>query len=369
MRVIHVAPPFLALSDDMGYGGIERVINSLRRSQKELGQETDVIAASDSSVYGLLPTVKSFGTETIFSKTPDIHSVSEGSYRKLMHAARFLEYARHEKDAFFHVHDDNLLPFLRQLDLNRFLFTIHNDYDTFWPAVEYPELTHSDMNIVAISRRHKEIYEQHGYSVMTYVYNGIDVDRIPFSSEKSDYVLSLSAIIPIKGQDIAARLAKDNGWSLILAGNVGDQDYFDTFKDLIDFDISGEVDKSAAYRSLPNRPKLVYAGHVNDEQKFPLYRDARAFIMLTQVDEPFGLVVPEALAAGTPVVALARGAMPELIESGITGYICDDVSELASAVEKTGDIDPRACRASAVNRFSSRLMAQRYLELYSQIWN
>lgn len=366
MNVVHVAPPFLALDESMKYGGTERVINSLRRKQKELGLETRVLACSDSTVEGLIPTVKSIGVNDIYGKGIEHDTVRRHTYIKLDHIAQVLSYAQQHPDVLLHVHDDFLLPFLSSLP-HLSIMTVHSDYGTFWQTEEHPQLTSSYQNMVAISQSHKRELTAHNLPIRAVVYNGLEASEFPFLDKKDDFLLSLSAIAPHKGQHIAIDVAQKAGKTLVIAGNITDLDYFNSFKEAIQFDLSDEKDKFTAYKALPAGQKIVYVGSVNDEQKKPLYAHAEAFLMPISWEEPFGLVMIEALACGTPVLAFDRGAAPEIVQSGVNGYICHDVGEM---IQKLGDlksISPQECRRGMEQNFSLDKMARDYLRLYEEI--
>ncbi len=363
MKIIHVCPPFLPLSREMRYGGTERIILSLMARQALEGHELSVIAPSDSTVAGLMPTVESIGLGDIYA--------SEGknknsAARKQEHVAKFLEYAQAHQEAFLHIHDDVVFPYLDRVR-NPYVFTVHCTYDEFWQSEKYPALVASPRNMVAISQSHRRIFESHGYAIRSVVYNGIDVEDFSFSAEKDDFLFSLSVIAPHKGQKIAVQAARSAGTSLVMAGNIGDDDYFESFMSEIDFDISRERDKYDAYKSLPSGKKVVYAGTMNDFQKKPFYSMAKAFLMPVQWEEPFGLVMVEALASGTPVIGFNRGSVPEVVSDEETGFVVSSLEGMVDAIDKIGHINPQKCRERSITNFSSAAMARNYLGLYQRI--
>jgi glycosyltransferase involved in cell wall biosynthesis len=145
----------------------------------------------------------------------------------------------------------------------------------------------------------------------------------------------------------AARRARRR---LVIAGIVHDQAYFDErVKPAIDGD------------------KVIYRGAVGGAERGRVLGRARVLLHLVSFDEPFGLSVIEALACGTPVIAFRRGAMPELIDHGVTGFLVDTVEEAAACIERVSELDRRACRAAAEQRFSVDRMADEYVRLYRRI--
>jgi len=161
--------------------------------------------------------------------------------------------------------------------------------------------------------------------------------------------------VPSKGASTAISVARRAGMPLVIVGDVSP--YLPESRPYYENEIAPHVDRDRVhhYPSLPN-------GRVLE-----LMRNARAFLFPIAWEEPFGLVVAEAMAAGTPVVATARGSLPELVEAGVTGYLADDVAGLAAAVERAGSIDRARCRRRARERFGYRRMARRYEDLYRAV--
>jgi glycosyltransferase involved in cell wall biosynthesis len=367
MKIVHVAPPFLALDENMKYGGIERVIMSLVKKERCLVDDVKIIAPSDSNIMGLVPTVKSIGVDDIYSPSIDREAVRQNSLSKIAHIAKVLEFSAENYDSILHFHDDYFAPFMRQIS-SRALLTLHSPYEEFWMTEEFPEASAQAKNLIAISRKQGEIYSSHGFNMRSVVYNGIEVDTFPFSAETGSFLLSLSGILPHKGQHLALEFAKSAGLDLVIAGNIANQEYFDRMiRPNIQYDLSNEEDKLGAYRMLGKGPKAVFVGPVNDEQKKPLYAAAKAFIMPVLWEEPFGLVAIEALACGTPVIASNRGALPELIDVGRTGFLCGSDSDFVDAISNIGSLDRLACRKVAESRFSSDAMARSYIEIYKNL--
>jgi glycosyltransferase involved in cell wall biosynthesis len=351
----------------MKYGGIERVVLSLIRKQRQTENEIEVIAPSDSKVQGLIQTVKSIGVDDIYQASTPKDKVRANSWTKMAHAAMVLDNARGRQDTVFHAHDDYLLPFFSSIGSN-IIMTLHSPYEEFWMTEDFPDITDHTGSLIAISHKQRQIYESHGYKIMAVVYNGIDVEEHQHSLQKDDFLLSLSAVAPHKGQHTAIELAKQKGLPLIIAGNIANNDYYnEKIRQHMTHDLTAEQDKLAAYRQLPQGPKIVYVGPVNDEQKKPLYAQARAFLMPVYWEEPFGLVAVEALAGATPVIAMERGALPELINPGITGFLCKDEQGMADAIDKIDTLDKQACRQDAEARFSSQKMAEDYIRIYEQL--
>jgi glycosyltransferase involved in cell wall biosynthesis len=183
-------------------------------------------------------------------------------------------------------------------------------------------------------------------------YNAIDVASFPFQNEKRDHLLFLSRMSPEKGPTLAIEVARRTGRRLVMAGKIDakDRDFF-----------AGEVEP------LIDGEQIIFKGEADSVLKRELYREASCVLMPIEWDEPFGLVMPEAMACGTPVIVFNRGAAPEIVEHGETGFVVDTLDEMVCAVGRLQTIDPAYCRARAEQRFDAPIMARRYLEIYESI--
>jgi glycosyltransferase involved in cell wall biosynthesis len=176
----------------------------------------------------------------------------------------------------------------------------------------------------------------------------VDTDRLAFSPRPDPgYLAFLGRLTANKGVHVAIEVARKLGRPLRIAGNVSDEtggrQFFETHV----------------------RPQLgdgiEWIGAVDDDAKAPFLRNAAALLVPIQWEEPFGLVVAEALACGTPVLAMHRGSMPELIRHGVTGFLCRSTDEMVDAAARVGEIDRRACREDCERRFSADRMVQDYV--------
>lgn len=184
------------------------------------------------------------------------------------------------------------------------------------------------------------------------VHNAIDVSSFPFESEKEDYLLFLSRISVEKGPHLAVEVARRTGRRLLIAGKVDEVDrdfYASTVAPLIDGD------------------QVVFLGEADAKMKRELYKKAYCVLMPITWDEPFGLVMVEAQACGTPVLAFNRGAAPELIRDGFTGFLTNEVDEMVKSVHYVSNIDPAACRRHVARLFDAPVMAENYLRVYESI--
>ncbi|MGW4460580.1 glycosyltransferase [Micromonospora sp. NPDC004704] len=196
----------------------------------------------------------------------------------------------------------------------------------------------------------------------------VDADRRP-AVEKGEHVVVLGRINPGKGQDVAARLAHRAGFPLVLAGPVGP---YHRPEDLAAADEQARQNPDVRYwdeRVAPHVDgvRVRWVGTVAGRDRDDLVASARATLFPLRWEEPGGTAVVESLALGTPVVATARGCLPELVAHGRTGLLTDDEDELADLLVAASLIDPDECRREAARRFTPAIMAERYVELYHRV--
>ncbi len=182
------------------------------------------------------------------------------------------------------------------------------------------------------------------------VYHGVPVEEYPFGEQSKDYLLYLGRIHRDKGTREAVRFAQRMQIPLIIAGIIQDQKYFDHY-------IAPYVDAN----------QIKFIGPVGGNVKGKLLAEAKALLHLINFDEPFGLTVVEAMACGTPVLAINRGSMSELIVDGMTGLLVDTLMEAEERYSEIEQISRRYCRQWVQTHFAVEIMVQRYLEVYQKI--
>ncbi len=181
--------------------------------------------------------------------------------------------------------------------------------------------------------------------------NGIEMKNFDYCDDPDDYFFWMSRLSPEKGADMAIKFAKKAGQKLIIAGPIRDKDYFDK-------EIKPHLNR-----------KIRYVGELGLKDKIEYYRKARAFIFPIRWDEPFGLVVVEALACGTPVIASDIGAMPDIIKDGTNGFLvkAEKVNEFVRASKNLDRIDRKVCRQSVENKYSLETMVDQYENYYRKV--
>ena len=184
---------------------------------------------------------------------------------------------------------------------------------------------------------------------------GVDVKSIPFGSAAEDFLLTVGRLVPHKGADRAIAIARAAGLPLVIVGDV--TPYLSGSASFYEEKVRPFVDGRSVvhYPNLPNADVLA------------LMSRARAFLFPISWDEPFGLVVAEAMTAGAPVIATPRGSLPELVAEGVTGFLAESDAELVEFVRQAGRIDRAACRRRAEERYSAERMAADYEALYARL--
>ena len=340
MRIAMVAPPWLALPP-AGYGGIETVVSALTEGLVCRGQDVVLFAPGDSHTAArLVPTVeRHLGQDwPLGAGMPMFRATSSYAYARAMVEGATL------------VHDHTLME--TDLPIAR-LHTLHGPANHEVVERCRRMAAGGRDHFVAVSRRQRELYGE-DLPWAGVVPNGVDVTAAPFSAVKQDYLFFIGRANWEKGLDLAVRVAMRAGKRLVMAVKMT------------------EAHEQAYYAEqvepwLRRGSQIDLLGEITPAEKFALYRDAAATLFTSQWEEPFGLVMPESLACGTPVLALRRGSVPEVIVDGETGFLADDEDGLVATVSRLGEIDPRACRAHAEEHFSIATMTEGYLALYEAI--
>src|SRR6185437_6332779 len=200
---------------------------------------------------------------------------------------------------------------------------------------------------VAVSDRQRSALS--GINVIGRVYNGIDVNAFALGRHRDDYLMFLGRFHPNKGADLAIEIARRSGRRLIIAAPSPPDDQRDWFEQEIRPKLGGPIE---------------WIGPVERELKARLLGSAAATLLPLRWDEPFGLVMVESMACGTPPIAVRRGAAPEIIVDGVTGFLVDNPHDMIPLVDRASEIDPLACRRHVEACFSVDRMVDQYVDLY-----
>lgn len=224
----------------------------------------------------------------------------------------------------------------------------------------------------AVSRAQKNSYPSNmNFIGVGFVHNSIDSNH-SFSENKRNYLLSVSRIQPSKGQDNAIEIAKRCRSNLVIAGNTLDEEYFqEAIRPHLSRDLSnpGDGEEREDFindisRYQTDGRSITYLGEVTERERDQLMKHAKAFLFPIDIEEAFGLVLIEAGITGTPVIAFNRGAIPEIIEHGKTGFYGNTIEELAGFVGRASEINPGDCREHIKAHFNNEKMVEGYLELF-----
>lgn len=338
MKILLISPPWISVPPK-GYGGIEWVVSLLSDELAKRGHDVTLFATGDSETKAKLKYAFEAG------QTSKLGTLNATMYDSIQVSEAFKI-----ADEFEIVHDNSgFLAVAFSHKVKRpILHTLHGPFtsDTKLFYAHFKDAVYYN----AISE-----YQRNSLPILNYVdtiYNAIDVHNYPYSEEKEDYLIMVSRVCPIKGTHLAIRVAKELGERLILIGKVDLKD-MDYFNEMVKPQVDGK--------------QIVFTGEIDEDEKRRLLKHAKCFIFPIQWAEPFGLVMAEAMACGTPVVAIRNGASPEVVKDGKTGFIVDTVEEMVDAVKNIGRINPRACREHVLANFSPEVMADNYEKNYRKI--
>ena len=346
MRIAQVAPPFESVPPAQ-YGGTERVVSLLTEELVRRGHEVTLFASGDSTTTAhLVPTVDTALWRQKEVRDPLVYwSITVGEvYRRA---------ARGEFDL-IHSHVDFLAFPCAELVDTPTVTTLHGRLDL--PDLPRVYARFPDMPVVSISDSQRAPLPAANW--VGTVYNGIDIDAHPFHERGGDYLAFLGRISPDKGLDRAVQIARQAGLPIRIAARMpleasddpttrGDWEYY-----------------RAVVEPLFKESDVEYVGEVGDAERPAFLGNALALLFPINWPEPFGLVMAEALACGTPVVARRRGSVPEVLTDGLTGLIGETDEELVRLCARIGEIDRAVCRSEAERRFSVGALADGYERVY-----
>jgi glycosyltransferase involved in cell wall biosynthesis len=338
LRIGLIAPPWFQLPPQ-GYGGIEWMNYWLVEELVKRGHEVTLVASGENHSHArFLQTYARPPMEALGEPVPEI--VHAGKASRLLDGL--------ELDI---VHDHSFAgPLLARARGCPTVVTAHGPLDG--ELVEYYREVGTSSSLVAIS--HCQRRQRPDLPWVATVHNGIPTDEYPFREAKEPFVLWLGRMSPEKAAHIAIDTARQAGRRLVLAGKCNEpaeKRYFDE-----------EVRPRLG-------PDVTWVGEADTHLKKKLLSEASCLLFPIQWAEPFGIVMVEALACGTPVVALRQGSVPEVVDDGVTGYICDDPQHLSIALNWVDRINPLNCRRHAVRHFEASAMAFAYEAVYLSLVN
>ena len=338
MRIAQIAPVWVPVPPP-AYGGIELVVSLLADGLTQRGHEVTLFAAPGSSSHARIVT-------PVEEHRDLVHSGSDIT-DEVVHALPAYQ-AGKEFDV---IHDHSGLGVALAAARNApppVVHTLHGPWTDssrrFYAAVSPP------VHLIAISEAQKEGNPDLSYAGV--VHNGVDVEIFPWSKEKEDYLVFLGRCNAEKGPEVAVEVAKRAGLRLVMMMKRSEPMEIEHWEREVEPRLSGDED-------------LRF--NVGHDEKVEVLRRAKGTLMPMQWPEPFGLVMIESMACGTPVIATPRGAAPEIIVDGKTGILTPDIDGMAAAVERLDDLSPTDCRDHVVENFSAEALVTKTERILEQV--
>jgi glycosyltransferase involved in cell wall biosynthesis len=337
LRIAQIAPLSESVPPKL-YGGTERVVATLCDELVRQGHDVTLFATGDSNTKAKL--VPACAEALRLSRSEDPIAV-----HLLM-----IECAVQRASEFdvMHFHTAPLhFSLARRLDTPH-VTTLHGRLDLAPMIALYSEF--SELPLISVSNAQRApLPRQHWVDT---VYHGIPARELRFHSEPGSYLAFLGRISPEKRVDRAIEIAKACNMPLKIAAKVDpvDRDYF-----------------TATIEPLLSHPLVEYVGEIDERQKGDFLGHARALLFPIDWPEPFGLVMIESMACGTPVVAFRGGSVEEIIDHGVTGFVVEDIDQAITAIRQVDALDRRMCRQQFDDRFSATRMADDYVHVYTQL--
>lgn len=338
LRIAQVAPLFESVPPQ-GYGGTERIVSYLTEALVRLGHDVTLFATGDSKTRARLVAVR----QAALRLDPEVR---DWIPHQILLLERLLKCSS-EFDV-IHFHTDVMqMPFIRRLHA-ACVTTLHGRLDLPDLPPFYREF--SDSPVVSISEAQRGPLPDARW--VGNVYHGLPADLYRMGPGGGGYFAFLGRISPEKRPDVAIEIAKRAGVRLKIAAKVdpADVEYFQT-----------EIEP------LLDHPLVEYVGEVSDQDKQDFLGHADALIFPIDWPEPFGLVMIEAMACGTPVIARTRGSVREVMSHGVSGYLFEDVDEAVEQARRIPQFDRRMCRAYFEERFTAERMALDYMRVYEEL--
>ncbi|HTL55949.1 MAG TPA: glycosyltransferase family 4 protein [Candidatus Limnocylindrales bacterium] len=338
MRIAQVAPLYESVPPKL-YGGTERVVSYLTEALVQMGHEVTLYASGDSRTSATLCPVCDRALR-LGQNCVEPHAEHLCLAERVLHESLQFDIV--------HSHIDYLaFPLLRRITTAH-LTTLHGRLDI--PNLRNLFREFSDEPLVSISNYQRRPFPWACWQAT--VYHGLPADLHRFHETPGKYLAFLGRVSPEKRLDDAIQIACRSGFPLKIAAKVDkpDQEYFDT-----------------VIKPLLNQDGIEFIGEIGESEKDEFLGQALALLFPIDWPEPFGLVMIEALACGTPVIARARGSVPEIIEHGVTGFVIDDLEQGVRAVADLPGLSRNRCRQSFEERFTATRMAADYTAVYAQL--
>jgi glycosyltransferase involved in cell wall biosynthesis len=338
MRIAQVAPLYESVPPRY-YGGTERIVSYLTEELVRLGHEVTLFASGDSQTKARL-----------VAACPRSLRLDPECIDQLAHHIVMLERVQQRADEFdvIHFHVDYLhFPLSRRGDFAN-VTTLHGRLDIPDLVPLYEE--YPDVPLISISDAQREPLPRVNWQAT--VYHGLPDDLYRYRPDAGTYLAFLGRISPEKRVDRAIEIAHQVGIPIRIAAKVDrvDRDYFDS-----------------VIEPMLHHPLVEFVGEIGEDDKDEFLGDAQALLFPIDWPEPFGLVMIEAMACGTPVIAYRNGSVPEVMEEGRTGFIVEDLDDAVEAARRVPQLSRARCREIFEQRFTAARMARDYVDVYERL--
>ena len=340
LRIAQIAPLWFPIPPKK-YGGTERIISSITEGMVKRGHKVTLFAAKGSKTKAKLVPVSKKGIISMGISWKDY-------WWNLFAHSRVFEEA--DKFDIIHCHWAIIGAFYQKIIKTPILHTMHNipiELDKRWEIFRYYKDVFNPVFISKSERRNASVKFKNNWVV----YNGIDLSGFKFNPKPKNHFVWIARICDAKGTKEAIKIAKKAKVKLVLAGQIQPhhQEYFNK-------EIKPELNS-----------QIKYIGEISQKELSSFYGSAKACLYPIKWEEPFGLVMTESMACGTPVIVFDRGSAREVIKDGKTGFVVKNINEAVEAIKKIGQIDRKECRKRVEEEFSIEKMVNEYEMIYYRI--
>lgn len=343
LRIAQIAPLWVRIPPKK-YGGIELIIKYLCDELIARGHAVTLFASGDSQTRAKLVSLR---------KRPLLDDGIKWTNQAytLLNIAQV--YEREGRFDIIHAHNDIYDLFFANGAKTPTVHTMHNPLVAKAPDEPRKKVLehYRHLNYVNISESQKKLAAVKRMHFIKTVYNGIDVSQFSFNAKPDDHFIWIARVDKYKGIGNAVRAAERAKAKLVMAGRL---DY--TQEEYFAREIKPRLNRN-----------IKFIGEIGGKQKSPFYRQAKALLYPIEWNEPFGLVMTESMACGTPVIAFDHGSVREVVKNGVTGFVVKTLPEMVRAMKKIDSIDRKACRAWVEEKFSIQAMVDGYEEVYERI--
>ena len=336
MRIAEIAPPWFRVPP-AGYGGIEWVVALLADGLTENGHDVTLFAPGGSTTKAKLvsPFPEEVGAQLIGSVWHDV-----------MHATTAYKYA--DEFDIIHDHSGMIGPAIGSQCPTPVVHTLHGPFTDM--AKQFYTMLSGRIHYVAISEAQRAFCPDLSYAAT--VHNGVDLSTLPYQQDKEDFLLFLGRINREKGPELAVDAAKRTGRKLVMCVKMAEDLEKQYWKEVVEPRLTGDEEM---------------IGEITVQEKGELLARASAVLFPIQWPEPFGLVMAEANACGTPVISFRNGAAPEVIADGKTGFLVDTFDEFCERIDHINEISPKECRRWVEESFSATKMVEGYERAFEKV--